>query len=157
MEDMRAYKPIIKKFLETEEQTPAEGKSPSTEPYTDGEYYSIHLQAEGNSWREDFIELVQEITDRFTAGEWNGDHTEQIDQLLADIEEQDQPQLIRALAIDAFLANAPEEEIARFNKLSRYKHNDIEPEGEALKKRGFSSGKRNSFGIFTTDYTEREG
>ena len=157
MEDMRAYKPVIKRFVQDEERTaPAPAQTYNTEPFTDGEWYSIHLQAEDEGWREDFIDLVQDITDRFTAGEWNGDHTAEIDSILADIEEKDQPQLIRALAIDAFLANAAEEEIAVFNRLSRYKHNTTEPDGEALKKRGLSNGKYNSFGIFTADYTGKE-
>jgi len=156
MEDMRAYKPVIKRFLQEEQRTPDTAYAYGTEPFTDGEWYSIHLQAEGEGWRQDFIELVQDITDRFTAGEWNGDHTAEIDTLLADIEERDQLQLIRALAIDAFLANGTAEEIALFNRLSRYKHNTTEPDGEALKKRGFSNGKHYSFGIFTADYTGKE-
>lgn len=156
MEDVRAYKPVTKKFIQEEQTATATANAYGTGAFTDGEWYSIHLQTEGESWREDFIELVQSITDRFTAGEWNGDHAAEINTLLADVEERDQMQLMRALAIDAFLANGTAEEIAMFNRLSRYKHNNIEPDGEALKKRGFSNGKHHSFGIFTADYTGKE-
>lgn len=154
MNRLETYAHMIKRYMEQGKRSPIE-ETPSynSEPYTDGEWYAIHLQGEG--WREDFIELCGEIRDRFTAGEWNGDHGEEIERLLLDVAERDKPILLQALAIDAFLANATEEEIADFNRKARYTHNHIEPQGEALKKRGFSNGKHNSFGIFTTDYTER--
>lgn len=154
MTKLETYAHMIKRYQEREEQKPVkEAPTHDNEPYTDGEYYAIHLQGEG--WREDFIELCGEIRDRFTAGEWNGNHGEEIKRLLHDVEERDKPTLLQALSIDAFLANATEEEIEGFNRKARYIHNDREPEGEALKRRGFSNGKHNSFGMFTADYTER--
>ena len=159
MIDTTVYTPIRKKLPEGGEsgkkREKAEVPNYPTEPFTDGEWYTIHLQ-NGNSWREEFIELIDSIIDRFTAGEWSGEHEAQIDRLLADVAEADQIQLIKALAIDAFLANATEEEIANFNTLSRYKHNNTELTEEALKKRGLSNGSHNSFGIFTADFIKRE-
>lgn len=149
MADLKTYAHMIKRYIERDERKPAEEKpSHDTEPYTDGEWYAIHLE---ENWREGFKDLCKNIAERFNAGEWHKGHEEQIERLLADIADRDKPILIQALAIDAFLANATEEEIAQFNRLARYDHNPYEPEGEALKKRGFSDGRHNSFGIFTTD------
>lgn len=147
MEKLRTYAHMIKRYMDREERKPAERPAYDTEPYTAGEWYAIHLQAE--SWREDFKDLCRDIAERFTAGEWNKGHEAEIERLLADIADRDKPTLIQALAIDAFLANAPEAEIEQFNRLARYQHDNREPEGEALKKRGFSDGKY--LGIFTTD------
>ena len=155
MDDLKRYAHMIKRYMEREERQTAEDTADNPmEPYTDGEWYAIHLYM-GENWREDFIELCGNIRDRFTTGEWNGTHGSEIEKLCNEIAERDKPILLQALAIDAFLANATEEEIMDFNRKARYAHNHTEPEGDALKKRGFSGGRYNSFGIFTKDYTER--
>lgn len=95
-------------------------QQPERELFTDGEYLTLHLMENGENYTESFKELVESITARFTAGEWQEGKEKLIAGLIADIDPEDRGQLYRALAIDAFLARSTAEELTEFNRLKEY-------------------------------------
>lgn len=131
------------------------------EPFTDGEWYVIHLMETPSEFTDSFRDLLEEIRTRFTAGEWQAGHEQEISLLVADVAEEDRDTFIKALAIDAFLAGAGEEDIARFNILSLPPTAQKEYEAGSkwapkvdLHRRGFSNGKYKSHGIFSRPESE---
>lgn len=131
------------------------------EPFTDGEWYVIHLMETPSEFTDSFRDLLEEIRTRFTAGEWQAGHEQEISLLVADVAEEDRETFIKALAIDAFLAGAGEEDIARFNILSLPPTAQKEYEAGSkwapkvdLHRRGFSNGKYKSHGIFSRPESE---
>lgn len=131
------------------------------EPFTDGEWYVIHLMETPSEFTDSFRDLVEEIRCRFAAGEWQAGHEQEISLLVADVAEEDRDTFIKALAIDAFLAGAGEEDIARFNILSLPPTAQKEYEAGSkwapkvdLHRRGFSNGKYKSHGIFSRPESE---
>lgn len=131
------------------------------EPFTDGEWYVIHLMETPSEFTDSFRDLLEEIRTRFTAGEWQAGHEQEISLLVADVAEEDRDTFTKALAIDAFLAGAGEEDIARFNILSLPPTAQKEYEAGSkwapkvdLHRRGFSNGKYKSHGIFSRPESE---
>ena len=131
------------------------------EPFTDGEWYVILLMETPSEFTDSFRDLLEEIRTRFTAGEWQAGHEQEISLLVADVAEEDRDTFIKALAIDAFLAGAGEEDIARFNILSLPPTAQKEYEAGSkwapkvdLHRRGFSNGKYKSHGIFSRPESE---
>ena len=131
------------------------------EPFTDGEWYVIHLMETPSEFTDSFRDLLEEIRTRFTAGEWQAGHEQEISLLVADVAEEDRDTFTKALAIDAFLAGAGEEDIARFNILSLPPSAQKEYEAGSkwapkvdLHRRGFSNGKYKSHGIFSRPESE---
>lgn len=151
-------------------QPPVKWKQPATdqntathpeEPFTDGEWYTVHLQETPSEFTDSFRDLVEEIRSRFAAGEWQAGHEQEISLLVADVAEEDRDTFTKALAIDAFLAGAGEEDIARFNILSLPPTAQKEYEAGSkcapkvdLHRRGFSNGKHKSHGIFSRPESE---
>ena len=164
IEDIRAYSTLKGSYTipEREEDKPKETESPNriysylfndlpTE--TDGEIYSSHLKAWHSFYREDFRELVASIVERFIAGEWQQDKEQKIERALTLAI--DKELALQAMAIDAFLADATEEEILHFNELalSGLQRKELDSKSkyapDITAKRGFSNGEHISHGFFT--------
>lgn len=83
-----------------------------------GQFYAIHTQGHSSLYTEEFKQLIENIADRFKAGEWN-DYNFDDYEFKEEVFRADERTRLKALALDAFLALASDEEIEHFEKVSQ--------------------------------------
>lgn len=99
------------------DNTTAQGYEPKPEQ-TWGQFYAIHTQGHSSLYTEEFKELIENIADRFKAGEWNEYNFDDYE-FKEEVFRADERTRLKALALDAFLALASDEEIEHFEKVSQ--------------------------------------
>ncbi len=83
-----------------------------------GQFYAIHTQGHSSLYTEEFKELIENIADRFKAGEWNEYNFDNYE-FKEEVFRADERTRLKALALDAFLALASDEEREHFEKVSQ--------------------------------------
>lgn len=83
-----------------------------------GQFYAIHTQRFSSLYTEEFKQLIENIADRFKAGEWNEYKFDDYE-FLEELNRADEQTRLKALALDAFLVLASDEEIEHFEKVAQ--------------------------------------
>lgn len=96
----------------------AKKEHPPEPTATWGQFYAIHTKGHSSLYTEEFKELIENIADRFKAGEWNSFNVADYE-FCEEVFRSDERTRLKALALDAFLALGSDADIKHFENVSQ--------------------------------------